>query len=286
MCKDTALNNELFAIKVVNVRPDIAASLYGYDLTEATSVSREGKLYQHSRDNPWVPEIRWIRLGSTDTTLVCQEFKGEQTLEDFLKENPHPIRVCKIAKQIFEGIAFAHEYGVVHNDIKPSNILIDDDYKPWIIDHNISFYVGETPPRHGHLTYRAPESFDKRADTRSDVWSLGVLLYEMCTGRLPFESDVTDWSNIPDQQKEKHQQQLIERIRSAQVYPPRLHNARLAGDINTLIYELLQKNPNKRPQNAREALQRWENLEKQPKIAIAVGVGISLSMYVWHLLAT
>jgi len=286
LCHDTALNNEQFAVQVVNVRPDIAKSLYGYD--EAGSVSRVGKLYQHSRDNPWVPEIRWIRSGSKETTLVCHEFKGECTLEDLLKQNPSTARLRSIADEIIKGIAFAHDYekGVVHNDIKPSNIIIDPRHKPWIIDFNISFYEGEKPPRHGHITYRAPETFNKKADKRSDVWSLGVLLYEMFTKRLPFESDVRDWSSVTEKQKQGYRQQVIDRILTEPPYPPRLHNLWLPRDINLLIHKLLQKDPEQRPPNAQEVLNQWKQFENQPKIALACGLGFSLSMSIFYLLTT
>jgi serine/threonine protein kinase len=99
------------------------------------------------------------------------------------------------AKQICEGLHKAHSAGIFHRDIKPANIIIDQDNKPRILDFGLATLSGEekltkTGSTLGTVGYMAPEQIEgKKADHRADLFSLGVILYEMLTGRRPFEGD-------------------------------------------------------------------------------------------------
>ena len=104
-------------------------------------------------------------------------------------------RALGLTRQILEGIGHAHELGILHRDLKPANIMLTPSGKPNLMDFGIAQALGG--PRLtregrliGTLEYIAPERVQgKPADVRSDLYSVGVLLYEMLTGRLPFESD-------------------------------------------------------------------------------------------------
>jgi serine/threonine protein kinase len=100
-----------------------------------------------------------------------------------------------IAKQVCEGLAEAHHLGVVHRDLKPQNIMVDEDGNARIMDFGIARSLkGKRITGAGVLVgtpeYMSPEQVEGReADQRTDIYSLGIILYEMMTGRVPFEGD-------------------------------------------------------------------------------------------------
>jgi eukaryotic-like serine/threonine-protein kinase len=103
--------------------------------------------------------------------------------------------VLCIGKQICDGLAEAHSSGVVHRDLKPQNIMIDKGGNAKIMDFGIARSLkGQRLTRAGVIIgtpeYMSPEQVEgKEADQRADIYSLGVILYEMVTGRVPFEGD-------------------------------------------------------------------------------------------------
>ncbi|MCK4264446.1 MAG: serine/threonine protein kinase, partial [Candidatus Aminicenantes bacterium] len=100
-----------------------------------------------------------------------------------------------VAKQVCEGLAEAHKLGVVHRDLKPSNIMIDREGSVRILDFGIARSLKEkgitgAGVMIGTPEYMSPEQVEaKETDQRSDIYSLGVILYEMVTGQVPFEGD-------------------------------------------------------------------------------------------------
>ena len=104
----------------------------------------------------------------------------------------------RFVRDVSSGLAYLHEMGVVHHDIKPENILIDDEGKFFITDFGISVKFRSTLRRNstkkaesgfrGTVPYMAPEMFDSRAESvnATDIWALGVTMYELMTGELPF----------------------------------------------------------------------------------------------------
>jgi serine/threonine protein kinase len=107
--------------------------------------------------------------------------------------------VTYIGERLADALAHAHEHGVVHGDVKPSNVLLSPQAEPLLVDFNLSGNAAYAlPPRGGTLPYMPPEqvrmlvareSGDQAYDERSDIFSLGVLLYELLCGRLPFPID-------------------------------------------------------------------------------------------------
>lgn len=159
----------------------------------------------------------------------------------------------ELFQRVCEAAGYAHERGVVHRDLKPSNILIESGGSPKILDFGLAkilsiddegpaaSLVTETGRIQGTLPYMSPEQVGgdpADMDLRSDVYSLGVVLFELMTGRLPYDIDRL---NIPAAV------QTIART------PPRRassHDPRLAGDVETIIHKCLEKEPDRRYANA------------------------------------
>lgn len=119
-----------------------------------------------------------------------------RSLRDVIREDKLSINeAIELTKQICEGLHKAHNSGVVHRDIKPGNIIIDEDNKARILDFGLATVAGEnkltkTGSTLGTVGYMSPEQTQgQKVDQQSDIWSLGVILYEMISGRVPFEGE-------------------------------------------------------------------------------------------------
>jgi serine/threonine protein kinase/tetratricopeptide (TPR) repeat protein len=163
--------------------------------------------------------------------------------------------VLTLVRQIAEGLRFAHSEGIVHSDLKPANVLIDEDGSPQLIDFGIAYdrtapgvrelVIGCTRP------YASPEQLNTvlRAsiehDHRTDLYSLGVVAYELTTGRLPFAANY-DPSD-----------EAIERDRAARFTPPpspREGNPRVPPAVASIIARCLAPEPDQRYQSAEELI--------------------------------
>jgi serine/threonine protein kinase len=161
--------------------------------------------------------------------------------------------VLWLGAQLGDGLAHAHDRGIVHRDLKPANVLLTDDGRPMIFDFNLAGPVRAKPTRiGGTLPYMSPEQLEsfggkRRAiDHRTDLYSLGVILYELLTGRHPFPilSPVTE--DTP-----------ADMVRDRQGPPPYLRpwDSRVSPAVESIVRHCLEPNPDDRYQSARELVE-------------------------------
>jgi serine/threonine-protein kinase len=171
-----------------------------------------------------------------DTPCIIMEYVEGETLDGFLyrKKRLDSAETENIVAQIAAALTYLHEKDILHRDIKPQNFKIQPDGKVKMLDFGISkhkfspkltmegFVVGTTE-------YMAPEQFDQKVEKKSDIWSLGVLTYELLTGFMPFEA------NNPITLRSK--------ISKAAFTDPKILVPAISENLNTIIEKSLRVNP-------------------------------------------
>src|SRR5471030_1501681 len=180
-----------------------------------------------------------------DTYYIAMEFLDGRTLKELLVRNgptPPPIAI-DYARQILAGLGFAHRNGIVHRDIKPHNIVVGLDGRLKVTDFGIArsgaSQMTEAGSIVGTAQYLSPEQArGAPVDPRSDLYSLGIVLYEMLTGQVPFTGDA------PVEIAMKHLSAIPE--------PPSVVNPSVPHDLDAIVMRALAKDPEQRYQSAEE----------------------------------
>ncbi|UCE20739.1 MAG: protein kinase, partial [Candidatus Aminicenantes bacterium] len=163
-------------------------------------------------------------------------------------------KTVHIGIQICEGLTEAHSMGIIHRDLKPQNIMIDRDGNAKIMDFGIAYSmkakgITGTGSIIGTPEYMSPEQAEvKKLDQRSDIYSLGVILFEMATGQIPFEGET------PLSVAMKHKSELPPE--------PKMLNSQIPEQLNRIIIKCLEKEKNRRYQTANELLSDLLSIEK------------------------
>ncbi|MBN1221958.1 MAG: protein kinase [Candidatus Aminicenantes bacterium] len=194
-------------------------------------------------------------LEDRGTHYITMEYVRGEDLKSFIRRSGQMAvgTMLRITKQVCEGLAEAHRLGVVHRDLKPSNIMIDNEGNSRIMDFGIARSVGGkgitgAGVMIGTPEYMSPEQVEsKEIDQRSDIYSLGVILYEMVAGRVPFEGDTPISIGV------KH--------KSESPRPPIEINTGIPEDLNRLILKCLEKDKEKRYQSAGEVSNELNKIE-------------------------
>ena len=254
--------------KVYKVRHSISHRM------EALKLLRPDQLEHPDMADRFVKEIRVLASLShpniaalhtafrhDDVLLMTMEYVEGQTLS-------HKLRVGSVdmwggmsyIAQVLRALMYAHERGVVHRDIKPSNIMITGEEKAVLLDFGLA--VSELDAERsrsgsivGSLHYMSPEQVKgQKVDARSDLYSLGVTLYEILTGQLPIKGN--------------SQYEIMDGHLRQHPVPPREINPAIPADLAGLVMWAMQKDPEVRIPSAQEFLRGLEAVQLEKTIAI------------------
>ena len=191
------------------------------------------------------------------TPFITMEYVPGENLKSLIKRigQLSLAKAISIAKQVGEGLEEAHRLGVVHRDLKPQNIMVDNEGNARIMDFGIARSIKtkgitETGLIIGTPEYMSPEQVEgQEADQRSDIYSFGVILFEMVTGRVPF-SGTTPLSVILKHKTEKPPD-------------PRTFVDQIPYELSRLILKCMEKEKGRRYQTAEELLSNLAEIEKE-----------------------
>jgi serine/threonine protein kinase len=178
---------------------------------------------------------------ATSTPYLVLEYLDGQPLDRILEKGSIPLpRACSWIGDVATALAVAHRKGVIHGDVKPANIIITSENRVKLTDFGmarLSSHETQDSPLLGTPAYWCPEQImGKPQDARSDIFSLGVVLYEMITGKRPFDAE-----NL---------QGVCARVLSSTPLPPSHANSSIPSHFDEIIAGCMTKDPGKRTSSA------------------------------------
>jgi hypothetical protein len=227
-------------------------------ITRHHEIERRGVLHCMNLKSPHLITIFDLRDTDEGDTFVVMEYVSGPSLASILADHPRglpPAEVRAWLKGLVEGVTYLHEHGIVHRDLKPANLFLEDGVVK-IGDYGLSKSLAGSAEAGmsenvGTCYYMAPEISRGRYHKPIDIYAIGVILYEMLTGRVPFEGETTQevlWKHLTDQ-------------------PP---IEAIPEPFRAVLRRAMAKDPSLRPQSARELLPR-EDAPAEPDVRIIEG---------------
>jgi serine/threonine protein kinase/formylglycine-generating enzyme required for sulfatase activity len=225
------------AIKVFRRDPMDPRSRAGSLLAEARTVAQ----LRH----PGLVTVYGVQQDDDGDEFLILEYVDGRSLEDLLRaDRIGPQEAARLMLEVVQALQHAHHHGVVHRDLKPANILLDSSRRPRVTDFGLALHVSTSRrPRElaGTLAYMAPEQASgetHRLDARTDLWAVGVVLYRMLVGKLPFVGS--------------SREELLSAIRYSDPRDLRDIDPRISPELERIVRRCLAKRMSDRYQSAAE----------------------------------
>jgi serine/threonine protein kinase len=198
-----------------------------------------------------------------DMTYIVMQYIEGNSLQKFIASNKRfsSQEIVRLMLQLCDALDYAHRHGIVHRDIKPANILLNKDNKPHVVDFGIARVemstMTQTGATIGTPSYMSPEQvMGKKIDKRSDIFSLGAILYELVTGKRPFQGESITT--------------VIYKIVNEEIPSPFLSQRGLSEDFEPIIQRALAKNPGNRYSSCAELAADLQTVSHLPEETLAL----------------
>ena len=240
----------VFRARDLRLERDVAVKFLSLEPGKLDGEERD-RFYREARsasllDHPSIATVYEIDEHGDSVFIVMGLIDGTTLQERIQRTKPKVEEVLDLGLQIAEGLQAAHDKGLVHRDIKSANIMVNARGQVRIVDFGLAKLkaagrITRTGRTLGTLLFMSPEQVrGKAVDHRSDIWSFGVVLYEMLTGELPFKGD--------------NEGAILHAILNDRHEPPSVLDRRVPLAVDSLVGRLLEKDPDRRPQASEEVV--------------------------------